>query len=68
MGLLAGELQKTKAQMVGQVSPEGYDFDESMAVSNGMFIGLPLDEDFEPELTQGRVISWLQLLSKDLSF
>jgi flavodoxin I len=68
MGLLAGELGKTKAQIVGQVSTEGYEFDESAAVKNGMFIGLPLDEDFEPELTYGRVNSWLKLLRKDLNF
>jgi flavodoxin I len=68
MGLLAKELGKTKAKIVGQVSIEGYEFDESLAVINGMFTGLPLDEDFEPELTKDRLTSWLQSLYKDLTF
>lgn len=65
MGLLARELMKTEAAIVGQVSPDGYEFDESAAIFDGKFIGLPLDEDFEPELTEERVERWLELLRKD---
>lgn len=68
MGLLAQELIKTGARIVGQVPVEGYEFDESAAIFDGMFIGLPLDEDFEPELTEERVKNWILQLGKDFTF
>ena len=68
MGLLARELMKTEARIVGQVPVEGYEFNESYAVIEGKFTGLPLDEDFEPELTPERVNKWIVQISKDFSF
>lgn len=68
MGLLARELKKTEAQIVGQVSVDDYEFEESAAIFEGKFIGLPLDEDFEPELTPERVKKWIQQLGKDFIF
>lgn len=66
MGLLAKELMKTEAQIVGRVPVDGYEFEESAAVFDGEFIGLPLDEDFEPELTPERLDNWLELLRKEM--
>lgn len=60
MGVLAKELMKNGATIVGQVDPSGYEFDESEAVIDGKFIGLPIDEDFEPELTDERVANWVK--------
>ncbi|MBV5312280.1 MAG: flavodoxin [Prolixibacteraceae bacterium] len=59
IGVLAKELLKKGATIVGQVDPSGYEFDESEAVIEGTFIGLPIDEDFEPELTDERVANWV---------
>jgi flavodoxin I len=59
MGMLAKELIKTNATIIGQVSTEGYEFKTSEAVIGGRFIGLPLDEDFESELTDGRLGRWI---------
>lgn len=65
MGLLAKEVMKTGAKIVGQVPVEGYEFDESAAVFEGVFTGLPLDEDFEPELTRPRLEKWIfELVNK----
>ena len=58
MGMLAKDLLKNGATIVGKVDPSGYEFDDSEAIFEGMFIGLPIDEDFEPELTDERVASW----------
>jgi flavodoxin I len=58
MGMLAKDLLKNGASIVGQVDPSGYEFDESEAIFDGRFIGLPVDEDFEPELTDERVANW----------
>jgi flavodoxin I len=68
MGLLAKQLQKTEAHIVGQVPSDEYEFEESAAIFDGMFVGLPLDEDFEPELTPERVKKWIVQLSKDFIF
>lgn len=68
MGLLAGELQKANADIVGQVSTDGYEFEESQALIDGRFTGLPLDEDFEPELTEARLDGWLEILRKEFTF
>lgn len=60
VGVLARELIKNGANIVGQVDPSGYEFDESEAIIDGKFIGLPIDEDFEPELTDERVANWVK--------
>jgi flavodoxin I len=60
MGVLANDLLKKNAKIIGQVDPSGYEFDESDAVMEGKFIGLPIDEDFEPELTDERIANWLK--------
>lgn len=60
MGVLAKELTKKGATIVGQVDPSGYEFDESEAIVDGKFVGLPVDEDFESELTDERVANWVK--------
>ena len=62
MGILAKDLLKNGANIVGQVDPSGYEFDESEAIMNGKFIGLPIDEDFESELTEERVVNWVKAI------
>ncbi len=62
MGVLAKDLLKNGATIVGKVDPSSYEFDESEAIFDGMFIGLPIDEDFEPELTDERVSNWVNSL------
>ena len=39
-------------------------FQDSDAIVEGQFIGLPVDEDFEPELTDERVTVWVDSLMK----
>ena len=68
MALLGRELIKNGATLVGQVSTDGYEFDESEALIDGKFIGLPVDEDFEPELTDERIQLWLEQLRPHFGF
>lgn len=65
MGLLAKAVSKQGAQLFGQVSTDGYTFQDSEAIVGGNFIGLPIDEDFEPEMSDERVTAWIELLKKD---
>lgn len=62
MGDLAESIKNTGATLIGQVSEEGYEFNESRAFVDGKFVGLPLDEDFEDDLTSGRVNNWLKVI------
>ena len=68
MAVLAAKLEKNGAVLSGQVSTAGYEFDESQAVADGKFVGLPVDEDFEPELTDERVASWVKQLASEFGF
>ncbi|MBN1820231.1 MAG: flavodoxin [Prolixibacteraceae bacterium] len=65
MGILGKSLLENNAKIVGQVSTDGYEFESSEAVIDGKFIGLPLDEDFEPELTDDRLAGWLEKIKPE---
>ena len=47
------------ANLVGKVPTDGYTFNESKSVVDGMFCGLPIDEDNESDLTEERLKSWI---------
>lgn len=66
MGVLAKMVIKNGGQLIGKVSPEGYTFQDSEALEGGLFLGLPIDEDFEDELTGSRLDSWAAQLNKEL--
>ena len=48
--------------IVGQVPDEGYTYDDSMALVDGMFVGLPIDEDNEYDMTEERLTAWVEKL------
>src|SRR5690554_1952992 len=62
MGILYELLVDKGVTFIGEVSTEGYDFEYSRAVVNDRFVGLPLDDDYEPDLTEGRIINWIETL------
>ncbi len=62
IGWLYEKLTDLNVKVVGLVEDEGYEYNESEALLNGKFAGLPLDEDNEPEKTLERVRKWLALL------
>ena len=66
MGILARAVVKNGGNLIGKVSPEGYTFQDSEALEGGIFLGLPIDEDFEDELTDSRLNSWVEQLNKSL--
>ncbi len=65
MGVLGRELLRHGARIVGQQPVGDYDFEASEAVIDDHFIGLPLDEDNEPEKTQERLDKWLEIVLKE---
>ena len=65
VGLLGKTIKSQGGEIYGKVSTEGYTFQDSDAIVEGKFIGLPIDEDFEPELTEKRVSAWVNSLMKE---
>jgi flavodoxin I len=65
IGLLEGKISGLGAKTVGYWPTDGYDFTESKAVKNGKFVGLALDEDNQPELTESRIKTWVSLLKSE---
>lgn len=59
LGVLGTLLMEHNAKIVGQTSTKGYDFQDSEAIFDGKFIGLPLDEDYESDKTEERIRNWL---------
>lgn len=59
MGSVYDIVIKNGASVIGSWENTGYEFDESTALRNGMFVGLALDEDNQSKLTDSRIIQWL---------
>lgn len=59
---LYDSVKDTGAKIVGQVDADEYTFSDSDGVVNGMFLGLPLDENNEADKTDGRIDAWLASL------
>ena len=64
-----GEIYETLdgkgCQIVGKVSTEGYDYDESRAELDDQFVGLPLDEENQSNLTGKRIKHWVEQLKNE---
>ena len=54
-----------KAEMGGRVPDEGYSYDDSAAVVDGMWVGLPIDEDNEYDMTEARLAKWVAALKEE---
>lgn len=62
MGLLYKKLSSKGAKIVGSVSTDGYNFDESEAVVDGKFVGLALDADNQDDETEPRIKAWIEVI------
>ena len=54
-----------KENIVGFCSTEGYKYYYSSAEKDGKFVGLAIDEDKQPELTEERIKKWVTKLKKE---
>lgn len=62
VGVLYDRLQKTGAKFVGDYPADCYDYSETEADKDGKIVGLLLDEVNKPELTDGRIDGWLEVV------
>lgn len=66
IGELYNAIKSSGARFVGAVSTDGYTFDDSEAVVDGRFVGLPLDDVNEDDKTDGRIEAWVAEISPNL--
>lgn len=66
IGILAKILIEAGASLLGKTSPEGHRFQSSLALSEGKFLGLALDNHNQADLSEGRIRSWVEQLAQEL--
>jgi len=67
MGDVFELLQLQGVDTIGKVDTEGYEFTDSKAVVGNLFVGLPVDEDFESEKTNHRIADWVKRILPSFS-
>jgi len=65
MSSLNNVLIEKNAKVYGQVNANEYDFDSSLALEKDFFVGLPIDEDNENELTNERLKKWITSIKSE---
>lgn len=67
MGQIYEGLKNTGCAFIGAgVSTDGYTFDDSEAIIDDVFVGLPLDPDNESDLTESRIDAWLEKVKTEI--
>ena len=59
MGFLGKKVIENGGKLVGYVDKDKYEFKHSEAIVDDKFLGLPIDEDTQEELTDERLEDWL---------
>ena len=67
IGILEAKISARGGKTVGHWSTEGYEHTESKAERNGKFVGLAIDEDNQPELTEARVKTWVAQIKREFA-
>ena len=65
MGELGQKILEKGGKLIGYTDKTGYEFNHSKALIDDKFIGLPLDEDTQEELTEERLNNWLEIVKKE---
>ncbi|MFW5706810.1 MAG: flavodoxin [Bacteroidota bacterium] len=66
IGTIYNAIKDSGCKVIGFTETEGYSFDDSTALVDGKFAGLPLDEDNESNLTDSRLQKWTEQLKGEL--
>jgi len=68
MGMMHDIAVENGAMPAGYMSTDGFEFDESKAITEDedFFVGLGIDEDQQPELTEGRVSDWVDQIKEEM--
>jgi len=63
LGLFYEKVKEGK--VVGATLTDGYDFEESIGIIDGKFIGLCIDEDNQDDMTDVRLKNWYEAIKKN---
>jgi len=66
IGELYNGIKQSGARFIGSVDTDDYTFDDSEAVIDGKFIGLPLDDINEDDKTDARIDAWIAAITPEL--
>lgn len=67
MGIIYESIKDKGCDLIGKVALEGYDHDDSRAEVDDQFVGLPIDEDNQDELTDERIKAWVSQLKEEFA-
>lgn len=65
IGIMTDFFEEKGALIVGKFPLEDYTFEASKAVRNGQFMGLPIDQENQARLTNGRIEKWVASLKNE---
>ena len=66
VGIIYTSLQTTGARFIGSFDADGYEFDESPAFIDGVYVGLLLDQVNKEELTLSRLKGWTDKIKSEV--
>ncbi|MFQ1004500.1 flavodoxin FldA [Gilliamella sp. CG22] len=68
MGTIRDIIEPKGAKIVGHWPTEGYNFEASKGlVDDTHFVGLAIDEDRQPELTEERISTWVEQVKTEMN-
>ena len=67
IGLIYNALEDKGCEVVGKIPTDGYEYDESKAEIDGQFVGLPLDEENQSNLSDERITKWVEQLKNQFN-
>lgn len=65
IGIIGRKLEERGAELVGYTDASEYEYDNSLGVVDGVFMGMALDDDNQNDLTAERVDYWVDQLIED---
>lgn len=67
IGQIYEALENKACEVVGKIPTDGYEYDESKAEVDGQFVGLPLDEENQNNLSDERIAKWVEQLKSQFT-
>jgi flavodoxin I len=67
IGIMANFFEERGALIVGHFPFENYTFEGSLALRDGRFLGLPLDQENQARLSNVRIEQWVEILKKEFN-
>jgi len=69
LGMMADVVLENGGTLYGKVGQEGYEYPESKGIDkDGLFYGLPIDEDNESDLTSNRCSNWVKQIKEEIQW